>query len=89
MGYDKGNLTLMSQSVAGVKDWAYKDTGGEVSATYAGAGYFSDAKERGVDTGDTITVYNLAANKVRHGAFSVVDGTDTGDSQGTVVFDTG
>jgi hypothetical protein len=87
MGYDPKNLTLMSQSVAGVKDWAYKDTGGEVSATYVGAGYFTDAKNRGVDTGDTITIYNQAASKVRRGAFSVVQ--DTGSSSGTVVLDTG
>jgi hypothetical protein len=87
VGYDRNQLRLMSQSVTGVRDWSYVDTGGEVSATYAGAGYFADAYLRGVVVGDKITVHNITATKVRHGSFITVD--DTGDSQGTVVFDTG
>lgn len=87
MGYDAGRLSLRSQAIAGPKEWVYFDSGGETAATYEGTGYFTDAKDRGVDTGDLIQVYNKASNIVYRGRFTVVQ--DTGETQGTVNLDTG
>lgn len=87
MGYDAGKLTLCGQAMAGPKKWVYHDTGGEAVSVYEGAGYFTDAKNRGVDTGDAIEVWNGASNIVYHGRFTTVQ--DTGATSGTVTLDTG
>ena len=87
MTYDSKKLTLLSQAVAGFKEWVYYDTGGESVATYTGSGWFADAKDHGVDTGDSIDLID-ATNGIRYqGRFSVVQ--DTGETQGTVALDTG
>lgn len=87
MGYDASKLTLCGQAMAGPKKWDYYDTGGESVATYEGAGYFTDAKNRGVDTGDRIEIYDNSAKKVYSGRFTGVQ--DTGATSGTVTLDTG
>ena len=87
MGYDSSKLTLTGQPIAGFKEWIYYDTGGETVAVYTGAGWFTDAKDRGVDTGDSIDLINAASGIRYQGRFSAVQ--DTGASQGTVTLDTG
>lgn len=86
MTYDPSKLQLLSQPIAGAKEWRYTDTGGESAATYAGSGWFTDAKDKGVDTGDAILVQDATNNQFYRGYFSAVQ--DTGDTQGTVTFDT-
>ena len=87
MGYDAKNLTLCGQAMAGPKKWVYYDTGGEAVSVYEGAGYFTDAKDRGVDTGDRIEVWNKASDIIYCGRFTAVQ--DTGATSGTVTLDTG
>lgn len=87
MGYDAGKLLLRDQPMAGPKSWIYDDSGGEAVATYEGSGFFTDAKDLGVDTGDELTIVNRSSSTVYHGRFTTVQ--DTGDSQGTATLDTG
>lgn len=87
MGYDAGKLDLCGQAMAGPKKWVYYDTGGEAVSVYEGAGYFTDAKNRGVDTGDCIEIYDNANKIVYTGRFTAVQ--DTGATSGTVTLDTG
>jgi hypothetical protein len=80
----KNNLALVSQGITGHKSWNYYDTGsiGDVADV---AGYFANAGECGVDTGDFITIraHNGYTNHLVWGAaFASVQ--DTGASQGTV-----
>lgn len=80
----KNNLALVSQGITGHKIWSYTDTGsiGDVADV---AGYFSNASECGVDTGDLIYIRanNGFTNRLVWGAaFSIVQ--DTGATQGTV-----
>ena len=87
MGYIAGKLSLCGQPIAGPKFWVYDDTGGESVATYEGAGYFTDAKQRGVVSGDSIEIRNRASSIVYKGRFTAVQ--DTGTTTGTVTLDTG
>ncbi len=89
MGYDSSKFGLKGQGIARFAEWVYEDTGGESASGYQAAGFFGDAKEHGVDTGDSIVVVDLANTVVWRGHFITVDGTDTGDSQGTIRLDTG
>jgi hypothetical protein len=87
MGYDNKKLHLCGQPMAGPKKWVYYDTGGEAVSVYEGAGYFADAKQYGVDTGDYIEVWNKASNIIYKGRFTTLQ--DTGATTGTVTLDTG
>ena len=87
MGYDPSKLTLCGQAIAGPKKWVYEDTGGETAAVYQGAGYFTDAYNRGVSVGDPIEVLNRSSNIAYFGRFTTVQ--DTGETSGTVNLDTG
>jgi hypothetical protein len=87
MGYDAAKLTLLGQAIAGRKCWIYEDTGGEAVSAYQANGYFTDAKQRGVDTGDPITVIDVANSETWQGRFITLQ--DTGATTGTVRFDTG
>lgn len=88
MGYDAGKLTLARQSIAGVREFSYTDTGGETAGTYQGAGYFANAKKVGAKVGDSIVIHNTSATpEVWRGVFTVVQ--DTGATSGTVRLDTG
>lgn len=87
MGYDAGKLNLEGQPMAGRRSWVYDDTGGESVATYEGAGFFTDANDLGVNVGDPVEIVNRASDTVYRGRFTAVQ--DTGETQGTVVLDTG
>lgn len=87
MVYVPKNLSLRDQSIAGVKEWIYKDTGTSHESNYGDAGFFSDAKDRGMDTGDMVSIYQTAAKIWTRGAMSVVQ--DTGSTSGTWLGDTG
>jgi len=88
MGYDKAKFTLARQGIVGPSHWVYVDTGGETdTSSYAAAGYFTDAKDRGVKVNDRVEVTNKVTNKWHLGTMTVVQ--DTGATQGTWVKDTG
>jgi hypothetical protein len=82
MGYDAAKLLLLSQNIAGPKQWVYVDTGGETAAAYQAVGYFTDAKNRGVDTGDFIKIVAKGVNETYDGIFTTVQ--DTGATSGSV-----
>jgi hypothetical protein len=80
----KNNLRLVMQGITGGKVWHYTDTGaiGDVADV---AGYFTNASECGVDTGDLIFISanNGYTNRLVFGAaFASVQ--DTGATQGTL-----
>ncbi len=86
MGYDTSKFNLVAQGIAKAQRWDYEDTGGETATAFAANGFFADAKDKGVDTGDPVLIRDLA-NAIQYEArFSAIQ--DTG-SQGTVVLDTG
>lgn len=88
MGYDSKSLNLSSQPPgAGPRQWDYGDTGGETAGNYAGAGFFADAKDKGVKVGDRVTVRDLSGAIQYAARFSAVQ--DTGGTTGTIVLDTG
>ena len=87
MGYDPDKLILITQGITRPQRWDYEDTGGEAVSVYTGAGYFADAKDKGVDTGDHVIIRDRTNTIQYEGYFSAVQ--DTGASQGTVVLDTG
>jgi len=82
MGYDSSKLVLQSQSIAGIKQFVYTDTGGEAVGTYQAAGYFTNAKDVGADTGDIVKIVDTTNNETYDGVFITVQ--DTGNTQGTV-----
>lgn len=87
MAYATKNFNLLSQAITVAKTWVYVDTGTDDSASYANVGYFADAKDKGVDTGDRVEIYETASKVWQSGFMTTVQ--DTGSSQGTWVNDTG
>lgn len=87
MGYDAGKLHLVSQGIAGSQRWEYYDTGGETIAGYSAEGFFSDAKDYGVDTGDFVTINNRGTGDYLTGFMYKLQ--DTGATQGSWKRDTG
>jgi len=80
----KNNLALVSQGITGHKVWDYYDTGA-IADVQDVAGYFTNAGECGVDSGDLIFIHanNGYTNRLVYGAaFAPVQ--DTGATQGTV-----
>ena len=82
--YTKDKLSLVFQAIAGPKTWLLSDTGviGDVAEA---AGYITNAKEMGMDTGDFLFIRanNGQLTQAVHGAaMSIVQ--DTGATQGTV-----
>lgn len=77
--YSKDKLRLITQGITGGKVWHYLDTG-TVADT---AGFFANAGDMGVDSGDLILFGGLAGTTriVRSAAFAPVQ--DTGATQGT------
>lgn len=80
----KNNLKLVNQGIVGGKIWHYTDTGaiGDIQDV---AGYFTQAGDMGVDSGDLIFISpnNGNTNRLVYGAaFAPVQ--DTGATQGTV-----
>jgi hypothetical protein len=85
MAYKPNSLVLQSQSIAGRREWLYSDTGSLVSDAVV-AGFFADAKDKGVKVDDGLTFIDRTTNIRVTGLFSVVQ--DTGTTQGTFVQDT-
>jgi len=77
--YSKDKLSLVSQGITGSKTWRYTDTGSVLDV----AGFFANASEMGVDSGDLIIAGGLAGTTrvLRSAAFAPVQ--DTGATQGT------
>jgi hypothetical protein len=80
----KNNLRLISQGVTGGKLWDYTDTGaiGDIQDVN---GYFAQAGDMGVDSGDLIFIHanNGYTNRIVYGTgFQPVQ--DTGATQGSV-----
>jgi len=87
MGYDPGRLSLNSQGLVSAREWTYVDTGGEAVGAYQAVGYFTNAKDVGAKVGDPIRVVDQTNAVGWDGSFITIQ--DTGDTQGTVRFDTG
>lgn len=87
MPYTSKNLNLTTQGIVGPKSWVYLDTGDDESANYAVAGFFSDAKDKGVSVGDQVSIYEAASAVWQSGHMSAVQ--DTGGTTGTWTNDTG
>jgi hypothetical protein len=80
----KNNMKLISQGVTGFKIWHYSDTG-VITDIVDTAGYFTLAKQMGVDTGDLVMISasdGTATKSIRSAGFSIVQ--DTGETTGTV-----
>lgn len=80
----KNQLRLVSQGITGGKQWDYYDTGA-IADIQDVAGYFTQAGDMGVDSGDIIFIHanNGYTNRLVYGAaFAPVQ--DTGATQGTV-----
>lgn len=86
MSYDKANLAVTRQGISKFREFIYEDTGGEAKATYEGAGWFTDAGDKGAAVNDVIRVHDIAGAKQYRGYFSAA--SDTGSTQGTAVLDT-
>ena len=84
MAYKTAKLNLVGQAVAGRREWLYSDTGSTV-ANAVGAGFFADAKDKGVKTDDRLTVIDELTNITVTGLMAV---QDTGATTGTFVQDT-
>ncbi len=82
--YSKDRLKLVAQGITGGKMWHYHDTGAIADVADV-AGFFADAGQMGVDSGDMlfISANNGYTNRLVFGAsFGPVQ--DTGATQGTV-----
>jgi len=80
----KDQLRLVSQGITGGKIWDYYDTGA-IADVQDVAGYFTQAGDMGVDSGDMIFIHanNGYTNRLVYGA-SFAPIQDTGATQGTV-----
>jgi hypothetical protein len=79
MTYKTDKLNLVSQPIAGPRQWVYNDTG-YVLAPAAGVGYFADAKAKGVEVGDIIHCSNTTSAD----RFVFLEVQDTGATSGSV-----
>ena len=79
----KNNLRLINQGITGGKVWHYTDTGALADVADV-AGYFTNASECGVDSGDMMFIAANNGNTTRtiYGA-SFAPVQDTGATQGT------
>ena len=77
--YSKDKLRLISQGITGGKIWHYLDTGTVLDV----AGFFANAGDMGVDSGDLIMAGGLVGTTriIKSAAFAPVQ--DTGATQGT------
>ena len=90
----KNNLRLVSQGITGGKQWDYTDTGAIADVADV-EGYFANASECGMDTGDLVLIHandGAGTRVVRSAALFKVQ--DTGSTQGgvgpsTLIGDTG
>ena len=79
MTYKTEKLNLMAQPIAGPRLWSYNDTGYVLTAASV-AGYFSDAKAKGVEVGDVIH----ASNTTSADRFVFLEVQDTGATSGSI-----
>ena len=82
--YSKDRLKLVSQGITGGKVWHYSDTGAIADVADV-AGFFTNASDMGVDTGDLLLISandGQLTKVVRGAAFFSVQ--DTGATQGGV-----
>lgn len=84
MAYKTASFNLLSQPIAGPREWIYADTGSTVANAVA-AGFFTDAGNKGAKTDDRLTFVDKTTNIAVTGLLTV---TDTGATQGTFVQDT-
>jgi len=95
--YSKDRLRLVSQGIVGGKVWYYDDTGLNTAVGDV-AGFFSNAGDMGVDTGDLLIIQargggaGTANAQIHTAAFTATQ--DTGATQGatgpvTLIGDTG
>ena len=92
--YNKDRLKLVSQGITGGKVWHYHDTGALADVVDV-AGFFANAGDMGVDSGDLLFVRasDGGLTRVVHGVgFTPVMDTGTtqaGTGPGTLIGDTG
>ena len=79
MTYKTAKLNLLAQPIAGPRQWSYNDTGYVLTAASV-AGYFSDAKDKGVEVGDVIH----CSNSTTADRFVFLEVQDTGATSGSV-----
>ena len=82
--YDKNRLKLIAQGIVGSKIWAYEDTG-ILADIEEVEGFFTNAGEMGMDTGDFIFIKakdGILNKTVRGAAMAKIQ--DTGATHGTV-----
>jgi hypothetical protein len=85
MAYKSAKLNLVTQPIAGPREWIYSDTG-DTPATIVVSGFFTDAYDKGARAGDTLVWQELTTPNAYQAHFSAV--SDTGETQGTIVLDT-
>lgn len=81
MTYQKDQLTLISQPIAGPRKWVYQDTGSGIS-NVVGSGFFTDGSDKGMKVGDQLEYLDKTAT-INYG-LRVSAVSDTGATQVTV-----
>lgn len=81
MTYKPNKLSLVSQPIAGPRNWTYEDTGSGI-ANVVGAGFFTDGSDKGMKVGDQLQYLDKTAT-INYG-LRVSNVSDTGDTQVTV-----
>jgi predicted RNA-binding protein with TRAM domain len=81
MSYKSDQLTLVSQPIAGPRQWVYQDTGSGVAAVVA-SGFFTDGADKGMKVGDQLTYLDKTAT-INYG-MRVSAVSDTGATQATI-----
>lgn len=85
MSYKTEKMNLHSQSIAGVRHWAYGDTGA-LPANVVGTSWAVDGKAKGMKLGDLI---DFTTGTARYAAFvSAVQAEDTGNPSVEITLDT-
>ena len=65
MAYRPDNLSLQSQSIAGVRHWSYYTDTGNTIASVAGTDFFTDGKAKGMKVGDPVFVSSPGGQSAR------------------------
>jgi len=85
MAYKTAKLDLSAQSIAGRRTWLYSDTGATVANAVAAGGFFTNAREKGAKTGDSL-IFTDETNAIRVTGLLTVQ--DTGQTNGVFIQDT-
>jgi hypothetical protein len=81
MAYQKNQLTLDSQAIAGPRRWTYQDTGSLVAGVTA-SGFFTDGSAKGMKVGDQLEF--LDKTTLKNYGLRVSAVSDTGATQVTI-----